>query len=42
MLNGPPCGGAPLHFCPERADLADLTTAEVIRELSKLPEVAKR
>jgi hypothetical protein len=42
MLNGPPCGGAPLHFCPERAGLADLTTAEVIRELSKLPEVAKR
>jgi ADP-heptose:LPS heptosyltransferase len=41
-LEATPSGGAPLHFCPDRAGLADLTTAAVIHELSKLPEVATR
>ena len=40
--NNPPCDGMPLPFSPDRAGLADLTTAEVIDELSKLAEVAIR
>ena len=42
MLDDSPCDGTPLHFFPDRADLADLTAAEVIHALSKLPEVAAR
>jgi len=43
MLNGLPCAGAQSQpSCPDRADLAELTPAQVIQELSKLPEVAKR
>ena len=40
-LNGSPCGGAQSQSCPNRAGLAELTPAEVIQALSKLPEVAK-
>ncbi len=40
-LNGSPCDGAQSQSCSDRAGLAELTPAEVIQALSKLPEVAK-
>ena len=40
-LNCSTCGGGQMQCCPDCACLADLTPAEVILELSKLPEVAK-
>ena len=40
-LNGSPCDGAQSQSFSNRAGLAELTPAEVIQALSKLPEVAK-
>jgi ADP-heptose:LPS heptosyltransferase len=41
-FNGSFCGAQSRPSSPDRADLAELTPAQVIQELSKLPEAAKR